>query len=208
MNEELGQMKPLPLQEYQLKKSTWSKVGKGYHVILGEDQHRYSVPYKLIGKKLKLIYSIEYVEVYDGTTRVAFHKRSYRKYGNTTLKEHMPSNHQHVLETRGYDGTDFLHEAQGIGTNAVLAVEKMIKKAHYVQHTYILWQAFKRMKRSYGKDRLEAACKRLSSLETVTCRALENILKNGLDKQDPYTENSPPMVAHDNIRGPAAYANI
>jgi hypothetical protein len=208
MNEELGQMKPLPLQEYQIKKSTWSKVGKGYHVILGEDQHRYSVPYKLIGKKLKLIYSIENVEVYDGISRVAFHKRSYRKYGNTTLKEHMPSNHQHVLETRGYDGTDFLQEAQGVGTNAIVAVEKMIKKAHYVQHTYVLWQAFKRMKKNYGKDRLEAACKRLGGLETVTCRALENILKNGLDKQDPYTEDSLPMVVHDNIRGPAAYANV
>jgi len=207
LSDEISQMKPLPPVEYQIKKSTWSKVGKGYHVILGEDQHRYSVPFKLIGKKLKLIYSVDYVEIYDGSSRVAVHKRSYRQYGNTTLKEHMPLNHQHVLETRGYDGSDFLNEAQAVGVNALLVVQKIIRKAHYVQHTYVLWQAFRRMKKNYGKDRLEAACTRLSSLESVTCRALENILKNGLDKQDLFNSNQQHPIIHDNIRGPQAYAS-
>ncbi|MCR6720045.1 MAG: IS21 family transposase [Chitinophagaceae bacterium] len=36
LQDEITQMKPLPAQGYQLKKSTWSKVGKNYHVIIGE----------------------------------------------------------------------------------------------------------------------------------------------------------------------------
>ncbi len=207
IRDEIEQMKPLPLEEYSLKKSTWSKVGKSYHVILGEDQHRYSVPFKLIGKKLKLTYTVDHVEIYDGESRVAVHKRSYRKYGNTTLKDHMPLNHQHVLETRGYDGSDFLNEAQNVGKHATLVVEKMLQKAHYVQHTYVLWQAFRRLKRNYGKERLESACQRLSTLDQVTCRALENILKNGLDQQDLFNQNTIPSITHENIRGPEAYAN-
>lgn len=67
--DEKSQMKVLPEQGYQIKKSTWSKVGKGYHVILGEDRHSYSVPFRLIGKRLKLIYTTDHVEIYDGPDR-------------------------------------------------------------------------------------------------------------------------------------------
>ena len=207
LQDEIVQMKPLPLEEYLLKKSTWSKVGKNYHVIIGEDRHSYSVPFRLIGKRLKLIYTTDLVEIYDGPNRVALHQRCYRKYGNSTLKDHMPTNHQHMLEARGYDGSDFLQEAQMIGPFAVEAVERMIRKAHYVQHTYALWQAFKRLKRNYGKERLEAACKRLSNLDLVTCRALENVLKKGLDHQQPFEQVDIPAIHHENLRGPQAYTN-
>lgn len=205
LQDEIQNMKPLPVEEYQLKKSTWSKVGKNYHVIIGEDRHSYSVPFQLIGKKLKLIYTTDHVEVYDGLNRVALHQRSYRKYGNSTMKSHMPANHQHMLETRGYDGSDFLHEAQQVGLHAVEVVEKMIRKAHYVQHTYALWQAFRRLKRNYGKDRLEAACKRLHHLDQVTCRALENVLKKGLDQQQAFEQIALSIIHHENLRGPQAY---
>jgi hypothetical protein len=83
----------------------------------------------------------------------------------------------------------------------------MIQKAHYVQHTYTLWQAFRRMKRNYGKDRLEAACARLHSLDQITCRALENVLKNGLDRQLPFEQPTMNAVFHDNIRGAQAYTH-
>ena len=205
LQDEINQMKPLPVEEYQLKKSTWSKVAINYHVIIGEDRHSYSVPYQLIGKRLKLIYTTDQVEVYDGINRVALHQRSFRKYGNTTLKSHMPANHQYILETRGYDGSDFLNEAQQVGLSAVEVVERMIRKANYVQHTYALWQAFRRLKRNYGKDRLEAACKRLINLEQVTCRALENVLKKGLDRQQMFEQITPPIIQHENLRGPHAY---
>jgi hypothetical protein len=119
----------------------------------------------------------------------------------------MPTNHQHMLEARGYDGSDFLQEAQQVGPYAVEVVESMIRKAHYVQHTYALWQAFRRMKKNYGKDRLEAACKRLSNLEQVTCRALENVLKKGLDHQQAFEQIPLPIIHHENLRGPQAYTN-
>lgn len=209
VQDELPQMKHLPAEAYVPKRSTWSKVGKNYHVIIGEDRHSYSVPYKYIGKRLKIIYTTDDVEVYDDQQRVALHKRSYRKYGYTTIKEHMPANHQAMLDIRGYDGADFREEAKNIGIAAVKVVDAIITRAHYVQHTYALWQAFRRMKRNYGEARLEAACKRLCHLPHVTCSALENVLKNGLDKQPDQTQLSLPLhTAHENIRGPEAFTNI
>src|SRR5690606_15468426 len=41
-------LKRLPTADYEIKRTTQSKVGKNYHVIIGEDMHHYSVPYTLI----------------------------------------------------------------------------------------------------------------------------------------------------------------
>lgn len=48
-------LKPLPPSHYEIKHTTEGKVQRNYHVIVGEDRHQYSVPYTLIGKRLKII---------------------------------------------------------------------------------------------------------------------------------------------------------
>jgi len=136
VEEELPAMKALPEQPYCIKRSTWSKVGKNYHVILGEDRHSYSVSYRLISRRMKLIYTTDQVAIYDGTERVAVHKRSFRKYGYSTQKDHMPENHKRALESGGYTGEDFVNEARIIGPFTTTVVEKMLKRVLYVQHSY------------------------------------------------------------------------
>lgn len=49
-------LQSLPPQHYVMKYATESKVQRNYHVILGEDRHFYSVPYSLIGKKLRIVW--------------------------------------------------------------------------------------------------------------------------------------------------------
>lgn len=206
MDEELPAMKALPAEPYLMKRSTWSKVGKNYHVIVGEDRHSYSVSYTLIGRTMKLVYTSDHLEVYDGTHRVAVHKRSYRKYGYTTLKEHLPENHQRALACGAYTSQDFTDDAKTIGVSATVVVEKMLRKVSYVQHTYGMWQAFKRLSKIYGKQRLEAACRIVAHLDSATCKVIENILKNSLDRQTPdlFTESSVDRM-HENVRGADHY---
>ena len=61
------------------------------HVYLGRDKHYYSVPHKLIGKRLRVAYTESLVSVYDGTDKVAVHKRDRRPGKYTTQRQHMPS---------------------------------------------------------------------------------------------------------------------
>ena len=207
LEEELTKMKALPQEPYCIKRSTWSKAGKNYHVILGEDRHSYSVSYRLIGRRLKLIYTTDEVEIYDGADRVAVHKRSFRKYGYTTLKDHMPENHKRAIESGGYTSDDFINEAKMIGPFTTAIVEKMLKRVLYVQHSFGMCQALKRLKKTYGKDRLENTCRKLSQLDNVTCRVLENVLSKNLDREE---ENlfSPQSIhgVHENVRGASSYA--
>lgn len=108
-------LKPLPSSEFYIRHTTDIQVDRKYHVILGEDRHQYSVPYTLIGKRLKIIYTIEVVNIYDGLKRVALHKRSYRKNRYSTKVEHRPLNHQKVVEQRAWNGDCFIRQASLLG---------------------------------------------------------------------------------------------
>lgn len=76
MDEEWPLIKTLPAEPYCMKRSSWSRVGKNLLVIEGENRLSFSVPYTLIGRKMKLVYTSDYVELYNGSDRVAVHKRS------------------------------------------------------------------------------------------------------------------------------------
>ena len=84
----------LPSEKYQFKKFSLSKVHPNGHATLKEDKHYYSVPYRLVGKQVKLIYTTESVEIYHNHQRIASHERMIAKGRYTTLKEHLHPHHQ------------------------------------------------------------------------------------------------------------------
>jgi transposase len=63
-----------------------------------------------------------------------------------------------------------------------------------------------RLGKSYGPDRLEAACGRAILLKSFSYKSIESILKTGLDRRPLPTEAAPALsVEHENIRGPHYY---
>ncbi len=63
-----------------------------------------------------------------------------------------------------------------------------------------------RLGKSYGDDRLEAACRRALVLGAHGYKHIESILKKGLDRQPlPATQQPELPIDHDNVRGPDYY---
>jgi transposase len=91
---EKATLQALPNQHYQLRSFSVGKVHPNCHVMLKEDKHYYSVPYRLVSQEVKLIYSTDTVEIYHNHQRIAFHSRNIAKHHYTTLKEHLPATHQ------------------------------------------------------------------------------------------------------------------
>ena len=87
-----------PLQEtrYEMRKIKQVTVMKNGHVYLTEDQHYYSVPFELIGKKLNLQYSRSVVDIYHKYQLVATHKRLRSPHNYSTIATHMPPQHRYV----------------------------------------------------------------------------------------------------------------
>jgi hypothetical protein len=150
-------LKPLPSSVYEIKSITESKVGKNYHVILGEDRHNYSVPYKLIGKLLKIVYTADTVEIYNNLSRVALHKRNYTRYGHTTSVEHQPINHKHVTEQKAWDDEYFLRNASYIGQSVQEVMRRILDSKLIEVQTYNSCLGLLKLGKNYGSDRLEAA---------------------------------------------------
>ncbi len=78
---------PLPLLRYEFKKQLYATVGTNGHVALTADKHYYSVPYRFIGKKVKVMYTRYNVEVFYHYERIAIHKRMKSAYSYTTDQE-------------------------------------------------------------------------------------------------------------------------
>jgi len=205
--EEKSTLQKLPDTAFETYSTTKSKVQKNYHVQLGQDKHFYSVPYKLIGKTLKVIYTGNTVEIYDHLARVAFHQRISRSYGYTTLKEHMPPNHLHYQQQRGWDGDYFKEQSLKIGPFTHRFISNLLASKVFIEQTYNACLGVLRLNKKYTPERLENACERALLSPNVSYRQLENILRKGLDKAAlpalMPTQISIPF--HDNIRGKQHY---
>lgn len=196
-------LKPLPTSLYLIRNVTEATVQRNYHVIVGQDRHQYSVPYTLIGKRLKVIYTTDTVDIYDGLTRVALHSRSYQKYGYTTLADHMPERHKHVVDQQGWNAEDFEKHASYVGPATLKVIQRVLQSRSFYAQTYNTCLGILRLKKKYSKERLENACQRIQDAPTVNYRMVENVLKNHLDKSATDTIHNPP--AHRQIRGPQSY---
>ena len=95
---ERSALEPLPLLRYELKKQIFVTVMKNGHVSLNADKHYYSVPYRFIGKKIKLMYSNHTVDIFYHYERIAQHERIKSPYNYTTDKEHLASSHRFVSD--------------------------------------------------------------------------------------------------------------
>ena len=58
-----------------------------------------------------------------------------------------------------------------------------------------------RLLKSYGRDRLEAACGRAIEIGARSFTSVNSILKNNLDAKRPAAAADGPSIAHPNIRG-------
>lgn len=203
ISEEKQLLKPLPENRYVIKHTVMAKVQKNYHIILGEDFHQYSVPYTLIGKTVKLIYTGDLVEIYHEHKRIAFHSRNYKKYGYTTLQSHMPANHKHMTERKGWNADTFMNRAEAIGPSAQLFISRILTSKVFPEQTFNSCLGIFRLGKQYGNDRLEAACKRAAESPYANYGIIQNILKNNLDKTNNPEINFIPD--HDNIRGSTNY---
>jgi len=203
-SDEKPKLKPLPSTPYEIKHVTYSKVQRNYHVILGEDRHQYSVPFTLIGKRLKIVYTTQTVEIYHDLKRVALHVRNYKKNDYTTLAEHMPVNHQHINEQRGWNGDYFEQQASLVGQATLQVIRKVLESKIFYQQTYHSCLGILRLGKQYSKDRLEAACQRALAAPIINYGMIANILKCNLDKVS-ITEPVSPIPYHHQIRGADFY---
>jgi transposase len=203
--QERALLQPLPEYSYSIRHYTKAKVQKHYHVLVGEDWHYYSVPYRYIGKEVRIVYCIDTVEIYNQNQRIAVHTRNFTSHGYTTIKEHMPERHQAINRQRGWSPEYYLKKAEDNGPNTYEFFKKVMDSKLVIDQSYTACLGLLRLMAAYGGLRMEAACKRGLTGHKFTYGVIKKILDNNMDqlKEDPTIEFRLP--AHTNLRGPEAY---
>ena len=84
-------LRELPQAPFEVMSYTELKVADNSHVYLGRDRHYYSVPYRLIGQRVRVVYTRSMVNVYHEGEKVASHGRDRSPGRYTTVDGHMPS---------------------------------------------------------------------------------------------------------------------
>jgi transposase len=198
-------LKPLPSEPFTLKKVVTLTVQRNYHVQLSETHHYYSVPYQYVGRKVKVLYNSQIVEVYYDYQRITLHYLRPHQKAYTTLNEHMPPNHQRMKEIKGWSKEDLLEQASRIGESTKQAAALMLDNSIYVEQNYKACYGMLMLQKRYGSQRLEAACSRSLLGTRTNYTMIKNILERGLDKVTIVTETSNYIPTHDNIRGKNHY---
>jgi len=200
--EEKHLLSPLRHDRFEIRESIRVKVMKNSHVLLGKDKHYYSVPFRHIGKRVKLVYGNRTVLIYSGGERIAFHKRDPRPYKYTTNPDHLPSTHRFVTD---WSSEKFLSWAAGIDKDVEAYIQGIFNRNTYPEIAYRSCIGILSLAKKKGNQRLINACRRGLYYQSFGYNVIKNIIKNGLDKEpwEEITQQKLPL--HDNIRGADYY---
>lgn len=194
-------LRPLPATRYEFAEWKVVTVGPDYHVEIVK--HYYSVPYRFARQKVDARYTATTVEVFQRGSRIASHIRNDAPGRHSTVDAHMTPAH---LAVQGWNAPRLLDWAGRIGPHAKAVVDSILHQRRHPQQGYRSCLGILRLGKTFGEERLEAACERAIAIGAVSYSSLKSILKNGLDKKRLSTPAQTCLpLEHANVRGPHYY---
>lgn len=188
---------PLPLEPYELRRFSELTVQFTSHVYITHIKKYFSVPYILIGQKVKVILTEKNVSIYHNGERVAYHLcDGPKKY--VSLEDHMPSHHKHILAQKNIE--DIRLRAASLGESVLAAINIVLSRNKLPEQNYKTCAGIFAVARKTTPEVLREACD-LAILYGVVSYA--NIQRLALGQ---FANRKPkPTVAthadHENIRG-------
>jgi transposase len=189
-------LKPLPAAPYVYAQWQERTVGIDYHVEV--DRHHYSVPCRLLRRKVWARVTEKTVELFHDGQRVAAHLREAPNRRHTTVRDHMPSSHRRYAD---WTPEKIRRAAAAIGPAAEALVAAILHERTHPEQGFRSCLGILRLARAHNPDRLEAACRRALEIGARSYTSVNSILKTRLDRRRPEPAADGPAITHPNIRG-------
>jgi transposase len=193
----------LPAEPFVYAEWRLRRVGLDYHVEI--DGHHYSAPHRLLRERVEARLTARTIELFHKGERVAVHVRGGARGRHTTLPEHMPQAHRRHAE---WSIERIGREAAAIGPATAALTARILESRPHPEQGFRACLGILRLRRTYGGDRLEAACARGLEIGARSYGSIASILQHGLDRQPspkPARGNEDLPLLHPNIRGPGYY---
>ena len=194
-------LKPLPTHPYAFGAWKYARVNIDYHFEV--DKHYYSVPFALVHEEVELRICEKTIDVFHKSRHVWTHCRDNRPYLHTTVKEHMPPEHQFMHD---WSPSRLLSWAKKIGPEVHTLAARILESRQHPEQGYRSVLGLLRLEKKFGSQRLDAACRRANHFGITTMRAVKNMLQTEQDKL-PLEERdkAPVLLSHANVRGTKYY---
>lgn len=189
-------LKPLPDEPYSFARWKRCRVGPDYHVEA--NGHWYSVPFRLIRELVDVRIADKTLEIFHKGQRVASHGLAPNRRGHTTIADHMPSAHRRYGQMTP---SRLIAAAEKIGPSAAAFFEAVMAARPHPEQGFRTCLGILGLEKSYGSQRLDAACRRGLLIKARSVASIRSILENGLERAFlEETEDHEPLH-HTNIRG-------
>lgn len=195
-------LRPLPGQPYELALWKKARVHLDYHLEV--DRHFYSVPFRLLRQEVEVRLTAQTVTIFAQGERVASHLRSHKRYGYTTLPEHMPEAHRAYAQR---DEQRLLRQARACGAATEELFQRILASRQHPEQGYRSCLGILRLAKVHGPERLERACRRAIDAGALSYRSLRSILEHRLEEAPLAEPPASRAIPHPNIRGADYYQN-
>ena len=192
-------LRPLQDKPYQYTVRKTARVNIDYHVEF--EKHLYSVPHHLIHQEVDLHVTEHMVEIFHKGKSVAIHPRSFKAGRFSTLREHMPPNHQFVDQV---NPEFLLHWANSVGAQTTALINATIQSRPFPEQAYRSCLGILSLAKKFPHPQVEQACQAAMEAKTFSYKAVKEEL-DWLMKQPVPPIAPEPLPAHANIRGQEYY---
>jgi transposase len=197
----------LPKEPYEMRRYADVTVQQNGFVLLGHDKHYYSVPYQLIGRKAKIIYTRSIVRIFVDGEQVALHPRVYG-YGYTKIDAHLASNAK-AITSRSPEY--YKRRAERVSPALEGLIEELFEhtgNSTPPEYYYKTCDMMLRLQKDYPAKAFEQACSICLENGIYSGKKLESILKNIVQSAKERTASNTPAptpTGHANMRGTGYY---
>jgi len=205
LSAEKDHLRPLPTEDFQIKYYRELKVAQNNHIYLTIDKHYYSVPYKWIGEKVKVIYTRSMVRIYARGEMVAIHPRDYTPGGYSTIVEHLCSHHQHYLKR---SPAYYLKRAKGISPGLFQVIKYLFDGGRPPEQNYRTCDGLFSIYRKTTPEIFNAACQMAIDYKCYSYKYILKLVDKLQNEGIPETTKEVPLPNHKNIRGPEYYKQL
>jgi transposase len=198
--EEKQHLLPMDKERFEIKHYAEYKVAKNNHIQLSEDKHYYSVPYTLIGTRVKVIYTPHLVRIYAKGELVAVHERNRKPGAYSTNRDHLCSAHQHYLD-RSPDY--YIAQAQKVSGPFHQYIKAMFDQDCHPEQLYRQCDGLLSLARKTEKKLFDDVCEKANQAGVYSYMFVRNVIANNMVVGPP--KEKEPLPQHTNIRGKLQY---
>lgn len=205
LSAEKSALQPLPDNDFEIMYKTKLMVSTNNCIYLGRDKHYYSVPHRLIGEQVSVVYTRTLVKIYFGGELVATHRREVTAGKYSILKEHLPEN---AATYRGRSKQYYITRA----ARMMNELEQLISLLFYTstqpeQVHYKTCDCILHLARNTEPAVMREACKIAIARGRYNYGLLSQLVKSSLVRQSvaAYPQATMAPKNHEGIRGKSAF---